>query len=198
MVAYLHGSGERGNNPNVLIDLGRLLSAPNSETLPAIVLVPQCQIQRFWEPLDIADFVEAACRRYAIDRGRVYLLGFSMGGDGCWAAAAAYPDLFAAIVPIAGRYNTENAPTLAKIPIWAFHGAKDEVVSVERTTLLVDNIRTAGGNSRLTVFPDTGHGIDRKVCEGEELWKWLFKQRLLDRLARHEDESVPTIETQDQ
>jgi predicted peptidase len=43
-----------------------------------------------------------------------------------------YPDRLAALVPIAGYYgwpytNPENICDLKDVPVWAFHGAEDEV-----------------------------------------------------------------------
>lgn len=42
-------------------------------------------------------------RYYHVDPNRIYLMGASMGGYGCWAIALHYPDLFAAICPISGQ-----------------------------------------------------------------------------------------------
>ncbi len=43
----------------------------------------------------------------------------------------AYPDRFAAIVPICGRVDPEDASKIKDIPIWVFHGAKDDIVPPE-------------------------------------------------------------------
>lgn len=181
LVVYLHGSGERGHNPQTLVQWVEFLSAKISEEYPTIVLVPQCASQQSWQPADLRDVVEVFCRRYQIDRDRIYLVGFSMGGFGTWKTASVYPDLFAAIVPISGGGDTKNAPALFNVPIWAFHGEKDNVVIVENTINLVEAIRTKGGEPKLTLFPTAGHAIPGKVCNKSDLWQWLFAQRLSHR-----------------
>ena len=45
--------------------------------------------------------IEHICNTLPVDRDRVYLTGFSMGGFGTWQTACQYPDRFAAIVPLA-------------------------------------------------------------------------------------------------
>jgi predicted peptidase len=99
-----------------------------------------------------------------------------MGGDGTWKTAAIHPNLFAAIVPICGSGDSDDAKVLAGIPLWAFHGAKDETVPVEDSLQMIEAIRKAGGKPKLTVIPEAGHGICRSVCSRADLWTWLFKQ----------------------
>lgn len=99
-----------------------------------------------------------------------------MGGYGTWATAAAQPEMFAAIVPIAGGGDPEQAKSLASIPVWAFHGENYTVAPVTGTTQIVEGIRRVGGEPKVTILPDEGHGICGKVCEREELWRWLFNQ----------------------
>ena len=99
-----------------------------------------------------------------------------MGGYGAWAMAAAHPEMLAAIVPIEGGGNPDNAKVLATIPTWAFHGEKDQVVPVDQTTSMVEAIRAVGGQPKVTILPNEGHGICKKVCDRDDLWQWLFSQ----------------------
>src|SRR5690606_8210741 len=92
-----------------------------------------------------------------VDRDRVYLTGLSMGGYGSWELAARKPELFAAVVPICGGGDVKQAPRLAKLPIWAFHGAADDVVPVKCTQEMIEAIREAGGDPRYTEYPGVGH-----------------------------------------
>ncbi len=141
------------------------------------MLMPQCLKQTSWQPEEVVRFVEYACQRYPIDRERIYLMGFSMGGYGAWHTAGKCENLFAAIVPIAGGGNMEDAARLLNTPIWAFHGTVDKAVPVEQTTAMIDAIREAGGDPKLTLLEEAGHGIPREVCEIPELWQWLFEQK---------------------
>src|SRR5690606_16463211 len=52
--------------------------------------------------------VEHVCRNYNIDRRKIVLMGFSMGGAGCWHIGAHYADRWAAMSPGAGFAETQQ------------------------------------------------------------------------------------------
>jgi poly(hydroxyalkanoate) depolymerase family esterase len=61
--------------------------------------------------------------RYHIDRNRVYVTGFSMGGGMTFAIACKYADVFAAIAPVSAA-GTTCTPKRA-IPVFLTFGTKD-------------------------------------------------------------------------
>jgi predicted peptidase len=67
---------------------------------------------------------------------------------------------------------------LAKTPIWAFHGAKDEIVPLGETLALTDRLRALDANPRVTVYPSLKHDSWTRAYNDPELWKWMFRQRL--------------------
>lgn len=175
LVVFLHGSGDRGNDPTMLQEFTFIGS--NNE-LPVIVAAPQCLPGRRWEPKSVIEFVQHVAAEYRVDRRRIYLVGISMGGYGTWRTAAAYPELFAAIVPICGGGDPEQAESLVKTPIWAFHGANDDIVPLSESKRMIDAVRLAGSTPKFTIFPNAGHGICEIVCRRNDLWKWLLGHRL--------------------
>jgi predicted peptidase len=172
LVVFLHGSGERGKDPELLRSQG-----PFRQDLPAIVAAPQCLPSYNWDSNAVAGLIQHIVSRYSVDRTRIYLLGYSMGGYGTWQTAASHPELFAAIVPISGGGDPDEAKTLTAVPVWAFHGESDKVVPVAESERMVDAIRKAGGEPKLTVIPEAGHGICDSVCSRPDIWEWLFQQR---------------------
>lgn len=187
LVLYLHGMGERGTDLRYLIrhPLPKLLAA--KKDFPAIVVSPQLPLAYdAWKPLfepliGLLGRVEA---RYAVDPSRVYLTGLSMGGFGTWELGMRNPERFAALVPIAGgwRFGTPRNPAglcrLRDTPLWAFHGAADEIVPAERTKVFVEELRACGGEPRLTLYPGVGHeGSWTRAYASAALWRWLFAQR---------------------
>lgn len=181
LIVFLHGSGERGNNPKVLRRYTDMLANCCDNELPAVLLFPQCRSHFRWEASDLSRFVEITGRLYHVDSQRVYLVGHSMGGYGTWRTAAEHPDLIAAIAPIAGGESIDLANRLASIPTWAFHGNKDDVVPAEQTVDLVEAIRFAGGCPKLTLYAEESHGIVNRVFKTQEFWQWLFEQNLQNR-----------------
>src|SRR5439155_1465792 len=67
---------------------------------------------------------------YDVDPDRVYLTGLSLGAYGVWDWSVHRPHAFAAIAPIAGEGNDDWAGELKDVPVWAFHGGKDQAVSL--------------------------------------------------------------------
>ncbi|MGE3315305.1 MAG: alpha/beta hydrolase-fold protein [Planctomycetaceae bacterium] len=124
--------------------------------------------------LAILDEVE---KNYSIDRSREYLTGWSMGGYGSWRVAAAFPERFAAVVPVSGAGDPVTGPKLAKTRIWAFHGARDDVVPVWGSHEMIDSIREAGGTPRYTEYSDVGHDVWRYVYNNDALYQWLLDPR---------------------
>jgi predicted peptidase len=171
LVVFLHGSGDRGHDPSMMHDCGIL-----RRRLYSIIVAPQCLPSISWEPDAIAALIQCVSHRYRVDRDRVYLVGYSMGGYGTWATAAAHPEIFAAIVPIAGGGNPALAKSLATIPIWAFHGKNDKTVPIDQTNRMVEAIRAAGGQPNVTILTNEGHGICENVWERDDLWQWLFQK----------------------
>ncbi|MBN2840022.1 MAG: prolyl oligopeptidase family serine peptidase, partial [Coriobacteriia bacterium] len=115
--------------------------------------------------------------RHRVDEDRVYVTGLSMGGFGTWALAAAYPDRFAAIAPICGGGDPEQACRHADVPTWAFHGEQDQVVPVERTEEMVEALQACNGDVRMTLYPDLGHDSWTVTYDNPELYEWMLKQR---------------------
>lgn len=76
------------------------------------------------------------------------------------------------------RRDNRVGPSRCQCPgRWAFHGEKDEAVSVERTRRMVEAIKKAGGTPRYTEYKDAGHVIWEKVFHEPELQPWMFSQR---------------------
>jgi predicted peptidase len=142
---------------------------------PFILISPQSP-GHGWNAALLNELLDQAMSDYRVDPDRVYLTGLSMGGFGTWALAAAHPEKFAAIVPICGGGNTSDARKLAKLPIWVFHGAKDETVSPERSKSMVRAIQAAGGTPKFTLYPDAGHDSWTVTYDNPELYDWLLKQ----------------------
>jgi predicted peptidase len=142
-----------------------------------ILLSPQSPVNTRWSPDLLAGLTEYISKSFSVDRDRVYLTGYSMGGNGTWATAASDPGRFAAIAPLCGGGNPERAQQLKNLPIWAFHGDKDNVVPIAASQTMVDAVRKCGGQVEFTVYSGAGHGIDGMTYQNEKFFEWLLSQR---------------------
>ena len=104
-----------------------------------------------------------------------------MGARGGWLLAVDNPDRFAAIALICGRIPTpdflDRVTILKDKPIWIFHGAKDPVVPVENSEKIATTLRAAGGNPRLTIYPEADHDAWTETYNNPEFYTWLFLQQ---------------------
>jgi predicted peptidase len=177
LVLFLHGSGERGDDLELVKKHGppKLLDA--RPDFPAVVLSPQCPKDQRWNAAELAKLVEAAANNLRIDRQRLYVTGLSMGGSGTWSLLADYPGLFAAAVPICGRGDATKVSQIAKTPVWATVGAQDRAETVKSNLDLVAALTAGGGVAGLTLYPDLPHDCWTATYDDPAVWKWLLDQK---------------------
>jgi predicted peptidase len=176
LMLFLHGSGESGTNLTKVKAHGPPKIVDSKLDFPFILVSPQSP-GRGWDPDILNALLDQITSKYRVDKDRVYLTGLSMGGYGTWALAAEHPEKFAAIVPICGGGNPADAKKLAKLPIWVFHGAKDPTVPVERSKEMVEAIKNAGGDAKLTIYPEAGHDSWTETYDNPQLYTWLLEHK---------------------
>ena len=187
LILFLHGAGERGTDglAPVKQGIGNAIKFKNGESkFPCFVLFPQCRpAPANWQASGLdakraIAMVDETMKTYKIDRQRVCLTGLSMGGAGTWSLAAAYPDRWAAIVPICGGVKTDMVSGVASkikdIPCWAFCGDQDKPVVGMRA--MVGALKQAGGNPRYSEFPYVHHNSWDPAYVTPELVPWMQAQ----------------------
>ncbi|HEY3416350.1 MAG TPA: prolyl oligopeptidase family serine peptidase [Armatimonadota bacterium] len=179
LLLTLHGAGERDVTLDALSRHHYYLStyALTAARYPCIVVVPHCPPRHYWEPDKIESLLTGLLLTERADADRIYLTGFSMGGYGAWFTAGCYPGRYAAIAPVCGGGDVRDARKLAGLPIWAFHGALDQVVPVEETLAMIDAIENVGGHPRLTIYPEGDHGVWDQTFANPELYAWFLSQQ---------------------
>jgi predicted peptidase len=183
LILFLHGAGETGEDgqKQAKVGLGKAIKE-QIDTFPCITVFPQSQ-KRTWKAdsddgkraLAILDEVE---KDYKVDKKRVYLTGLSMGGFGTWSFATAYPERWAAIVPICGGGDPKNVEKMKNIPCWIFHGDADKAVNVEKSRDMKKALESAGGKPNYTEYEGVGHNSWDKAYATKELYEWMLKQEL--------------------
>ena len=176
LLLFLHGSGERGDDLNLVKKHGPPKLAA-SQPFPFVVVSPQCPQESRWNSAELAKLVELLANTHRIDQQRMYVTGLSMGGSGTWSLLAEYPGLFAAGIPICGKGDPASAERIAKTPVWAFLGAKDKAELVTANEELVAAVKKAGGNIQFTVYPEAGHDSWTATYNNPQVYKWLLDQR---------------------
>lgn len=196
LVLFLHGAGERGddNTAQLVHGVGDFTSDDNRQAFPCFLLAPQCPKGSSWwnskRPADnpptgpteptqlVIELLDALPREFSIDSKRLYVTGLSMGGYGTWDLIQRFPQKFAAAAPICGGGDEQQASKLVRIPIWVFHGGKDEGVRPELSQKMVAGIRKAGGHPLYTEYPGVGHNSWARTYSNPLFMTWLFAQSL--------------------
>lgn len=223
LLMFFHGAGERGNDnaAQLKIGLGQMFNDSNSPIYQCIVVAPQCPANRQWvnvpawtetqystDAIDESRELKTALRimekikdEYTVDDDRVYVSGISMGGYATWDLLVRHTDLFAAAIPVCGGADYRYAERLVDVPIYTFHGLRDNTVPFHGTERMVNDIREAGGEKITYVtYPDMEHAIWETAYATEELSAWLLSHRLSDRKEQlppadsDESESITNIE----
>lgn len=179
LIIQLHGAGERGNGEDVekVLVHGFSKVVTDENFKDCILVMPQCPTDTFWVAKieSIKKFIDNIVAQYSIDTSRIYLCGLSMGGFGTWYTAMAYPSFFAAIAPCCGGGMAWNSYTL-KMPIWAFHGLEDTVVSPSQTIEMVESLKQHNENLKYNLFEGVGHDSWNQAFT-EETLKWMLSQQ---------------------
>jgi predicted peptidase len=187
-IVVLHGVGECGSDGRrpTLIGLGPEL-IENPRRWPFVVVFPQKPLEEEeWEEREalVLAALDQALRTHKIDRRRVALAGFSQGGHGVWMIGARHPDRWSCLVPICGYGRARTiAPRIATLPVWAFHGLKDDVIDPRDTRLIMAALRTEQErrgldhiDARMTLFDEANHNSWDPAFDEPELPAWILAQ----------------------
>ena len=180
LIVYLHGAGERGENIEHLYRHGVPSLIESGKEIPAIVLCPQCPRNFVWNNIveKVKTIIDLIVEEYKISKDRIAITGSSMGGFGTWEMGLTYPNFFSCIAPVAGGGLSWRCERLITTPDKAYHGAIDTAVPLCYSTLMVDAVKSCGGDAKLVVLDEFGHndGI-RFAYFNTDLIEWVLSQR---------------------
>jgi predicted peptidase len=178
LIMYLHGGSLRGDDVEKVRALGLPQLLEKDKSFPFIVVSPLCPAGEIWTDTDmLIGILDEVIAQYSVDPARIYLTGHSMGGRGVWYLAYKHPERFAAIAPMSGGPNIIAwGSKLKNVPVWVFHGAKDDLVPLSQSEDLVNAIKAVGGEVKFTVLPDRDHYI-LDTYENKQLYEWFLQHR---------------------
>lgn len=183
-ILFLHGMGESGQD-----GVKQMWHGParnliyNRSRWPFLIVMPQKWDGRLaWT--DEVEYLDEVLRRvdkeFKVDHHRRYLTGLSQGGYGTMALAKGLKWQFAAAAPVCGWTDDPKAAAgrLKDVPLWAFHGAKDNVVPAKGSEDVVAALEDLKARPKLTIYPEDGHDSWTHAYDEIELPKWFLSHRL--------------------
>jgi predicted peptidase len=194
LVLQLHGSGGIGaDNVSQLDRLAKSWAMPDiRERYQAFVLVPQFPVRsanygpatpdQRSEPTtalgSAMELVHDFSARHPVEKSRIYVVGFSMGGSSAWLSPTLEPSLFAAIVPISGVAPDDSlAGIYRELPVLIIHGDSDTENPITSDRRFYQSVKGTGGvKIILREYGGLDHQLPADVYPG--LWwrDWLFGQ----------------------
>ncbi|TWT80721.1 Alpha/beta hydrolase family protein [Planctomycetes bacterium CA13] len=132
--------------------------------------------QNHIDPL-FARLIENHIAVHGVDPNRVYIMGYSAGGDGVWQLAPRMADRFAAASMMAGHPNEASLLGLRNLPFAIFMGGNDR--AYKRNTIAankakeLDELRQAdpdGYVHLVRIYEGLGHWMNRK---DQEALPWM-------------------------
>lgn len=135
----------------------------------------------------LLEFLEAAETRYAIDRTKLLVLGFSQGGVMAYTLALSEPQRFTALIALSTWLPAEllesmpDASASQHLPTLIQHGSRDDLVTVERARQSVETLRELRVPLTYREY-DIGHEMSAQSLT--DLSNWLQDQVLSPSIAR--------------
>jgi predicted peptidase len=164
LILVLHWGGEVTPYYGKSILVG--LIAPALHELGAIIVAPDCRHDDWANrrsETDLLELLDFICQSYLIDRDRILLTGYSMGGVGTWHIAARHQDRFTVAIPMASIPPQFTLDVNLNIPIYAINSRMDELFSYDESFNMVKKLQAKGAaiefNSldAVTHFDATGY-----------------------------------------
>ncbi len=183
LVIYLRGGPKRGNDNSVHMSekgIGVIANYLEKKEINAIMIVPQCPEHLTWgtptNPM-LYSLIEYYKNHHNVNPKRIYLLGGSMGGTGTWQMTAEYPNLFAAVMPVAGNPEGIDIERMSHTPVYTIMGAMDNLIPMQPSIAIITALKENNAEALIDIESKFSHV---KACTDsytEERLDWLFGHR---------------------
>jgi predicted peptidase len=158
LILALHFGVGGGNAVGAGRDVVEILIGPALAELGAIIVAPD-SVKGDWSTPENEKAVNAlfdmVLTRYSIDKKKVVVTGFSMGGTGSWHFAEKFPERFSAAIPVASRPPASASGW--RLPVLAIHSRDDQVAPFGPTEARIAELQKTGVNAKLIALTGITH-----------------------------------------
>src|SRR5713101_4752421 len=180
LILALHFGVRGGDAAGAGGDVVQILVGPALAELGAIIVAPD-SVRGDWSSPENEKAVNAlldmVLAHYSIDKKKVVVTGFSMGGAGSWHFAEKFTERFSAAIPVAGRPPASASGW--RLPVLAIHSRDDQVAPFGPTEARIAQLQKAGVNARLILLTGITHyetdrfqgALRQAVPWLREIWK---------------------------
>ena len=176
LIVFLHGSGERGTN----LDMVKAHSPFTYKNLikePVAILAPQCPDGMWWDTQAIYFLIKDIVKKYNIDESRIYLTGLSMGGWGTLKLAGEHPEMFAAVAPVCAPTDMVMEATIQNykdLNLKIYQGGMDDIVVPENAFKFYQALHPINPKAELIIFPNDNHNSWDSTYSNPSFYTWML------------------------
>jgi predicted peptidase len=180
LILALHFGVRGGDATGAGGDVVQILIGPALAELGAIIVAPD-SVRGDWSSPEneqaVIALLDMVLAHYSIDKKKVAVTGFSMGGRGAWHFAEKFPERFSAAIPVAGRPPASASGW--RVPVLAIHSRDDQVAPFGPTETRMAELEKTGMNARLIALTGITHyqtylfrdALHEAVPWLREIWK---------------------------
>jgi predicted esterase len=182
LLVFLHGSGQD--------DQGLLDSPRSNGEFIEIAPFARDKFRAYTSAesqIDIVDAINDVAEQFSVDREKIVIGGFSMGGYGCLRAFYEYPDLYRGVAVFAGRpdlasywlegeypnfMDVKYLAPFSGIPVFVYHGREDGSLPVSLAEKMIRLMEENGAQVTSSLVEEKGHEYPDPATN-ERYFNWL-------------------------
>ncbi len=158
----------------------RQMIEPGLRSWGAIFVAPDVPA-RSWATAEssraVMALLEHVFSEHAVDRRRIVVTGYSMGGRGTWYLATRNADFFTGAIPMASSPGNDPLDRLSSTPVHAIHSVDDEVVPFEPAFEALQSLYAMGGTVRLIRLSGVGHyQMGAYIGPLQQAGEWMWEE----------------------
>lgn len=143
LILSFHGNGQKGTlTPDILRNSFLAYKLDKGMNVEAVVISPQTNgwKPKWGEKSWYKNLLDTVLSKYRIDTNRIYVIGYSGGGEGVCTFAKYYPFVgIATFAPVITLTPSEKCLFVGK-KVWGFHCVNDATIRVTSTQNLIKDI----------------------------------------------------------
>lgn len=136
------------------------LIQPALAGLDTYICAPDCDQGDWTDPAfqsALIEFLDRLIETYAIDRERILITGYSIGGIGTWDIASQYMSMFAGGLPISAPVPESALAADWQIPLCVIHSQQDELFAYQSTQRAVQALAERGVDIQFIAVDGPSH-----------------------------------------
>lgn len=129
--------------------------------------------------IDLMEALEDLQKRYNIDKDKIFLCGFSMGGGACWNLAQKYPSVFKGIITSSSNLNEKFNCNLVNTKIVYINGELDTMFDSVENYLKMEIFKKSMPNGYIEniLLKKTGHFELYTIYKDRRTLQWVRENR---------------------